>query len=200
MNKGLRRVLRRLWSFYINLKSWFNLHFTESKPTFFPQLLLHHGRELMHEWYFANPHPPILPQPTRPAINWYRRPTSTRRIIRNIMERRGITLSGVERGSLDCCAKKAYHPLWTVLVDSSAPENHIQHRRSVACNRKTHDRPALFRRLSRPAPLSDTLHYFLPGSSKLCGSPCREPEPVHDSFRDNPHHKSLLIMEVPETV
>ena len=30
MNKGLRRVLRRLWSFHINLKSRFNLDFRES--------------------------------------------------------------------------------------------------------------------------------------------------------------------------
>ena len=42
------------------------------------------------------------------------------------MERWVITLSGVCHGGLDCCAKKAHHPLWTVLVDSSAPEKHIQ--------------------------------------------------------------------------
>jgi hypothetical protein len=38
----------------------------------------------------------------------------------------GITLSGFWLGALDCCAKKAHHPLLTVLVDSSAPD-YIQH-------------------------------------------------------------------------
>ena len=55
MNKQLRRVLRCLWSFHINLKLQFNLYFRESKPTFLPQFLFQHGRESIHGSYFANP-------------------------------------------------------------------------------------------------------------------------------------------------
>ena len=58
--------------------------------------------------------------------------------------------------------KNGHHPLWTVWVDSSAPEHHIQHQRSLACNHNTSDRPALFRRPPRPAPVSHTVHYSHP--------------------------------------
>ena len=43
-----------------------------------------------------------------------------------------MTVSGVWRGALDCCAKKTHHPLWTVLVDSFAPEDQTQPWRSCS--------------------------------------------------------------------
>ena len=40
--------------------------------------------------------------------------------------------------------------------------------------------------------MSDTVNYFSPVLSKLCGSP-------QDSGRDNPYYESLLVVEVQET-
>ncbi|CAL8255067.1 unnamed protein product [Boreogadus saida] len=37
------------------------------------------------------------------------------------------------------------------------PTAEVEHRRSLARNRKTRDGPALFRRTTRPAPVSDTV-------------------------------------------
>ena len=63
------------------------------------------------------------------------------------MECWGITLSGVWRGgALDRCAKKAHHPLWTVLVYSSTPKRHIQHWKSLARSGKTRDCTLFFTR------------------------------------------------------
>ena len=101
MNKRLRRVLRRLWSFHINLKLRFNLDFRESKPkfSFFPQFPLHHGRESIHPPVPAN----YIPHPTRPAII-YIIDTSARPL---------------PKGKLDGTPGI---PLPRVLIDASAPD------------------------------------------------------------------------------
>ena len=104
-----------------------------------------------------------------------------------------MTLSGVWRGALDCCAKKAHHPLWTVVVDSSVPKWHIQHWRSLARNRKTRDQPALFRRLTGPAPVSTPYIIFHPLKLKLCGSPVGYPNPCRTLAEITPTTSLYLL-------
>ena len=89
INNCIRFLDSGLWSFHMNLKSWFNLGFRESKlQTFLPPFLFHHGRDSIHKPFFANPHLPVLanyiPHLPRPAINWYWRPTRTERNIRHL--------------------------------------------------------------------------------------------------------------------
>ena len=66
----------------------------------------------------------------------------------------------------------------------------IQHRRSLARNRKTRNRPALFRRPTRTLIRHSTLfftHFIQIVYPRV---------PVHDSGRDSPHYESLLVVEV----
>ena len=90
------------------------------------------------------------------------------------MEHWGITLSGVWRGALDCCAKKALHPLWTVSWLLHSWITYLATDKS--CNRKTRDRPALFSRFIQ-----------------IVRVPRRVPKPVQSSGRDNPHYEFYLL-------
>ena len=105
--------------------------------------------------------------PTRPAINWYRRPTRTPKKIlitvfdtiwyRHIRCNAAITLSGVWRGALDCCAKKTSSTVdgFSWFLRFSAPET-------------SHPRPTLTVQVSHlTCTVSNTAHYFSPVSSNL---------------------------------
>ena len=62
---------------------------------------------------------------------------------------------------------------------------------------QTRDRPVLFRRPTRPAPVPDTL--FFPCFIHILQVPRRVLEPGQDSGQDNTNYQSLLVVEVQET-
>ena len=108
-------------------------------------------------------------------------------------------LCGVWRGALDCCAKKAHHPLWTVLVDSSAPQlGYISRTGEKSRSQSQNLRPTHAVKASDPTQtrVRHSSLFFFNRLIQIERVTSRVPEHVQDSGRDNPRYESLLVVEV----